>query len=111
MSIKKDGKVFVDAKDIDADRIINAAGTGAIHLAHSAGVGQDYSQLPVLGLYKTTPSANLPLSRLVYPVPNSNNPFLGVHFTITVDGSVKMDLLQFQFLVENNTRFKICQIY
>ena len=75
---------------MNADNIINAAGTGAIHLAHSAGVGHDYSQLPVLGLYKITPRENLPLSRLVYPVPNPKNPFLGVHFTLTVDGSVKI---------------------
>jgi L-2-hydroxyglutarate oxidase len=89
-SFNKDGRVSIDGKDIHADSVINAAGTGAIHLAHSAGVGHDYSQLPVLGLYKITPSENLPLSRLVYPVPNPKNPFLGVHFTLTVDGSVKI---------------------
>jgi L-2-hydroxyglutarate oxidase len=89
-SFNKDGGASIDGQEIKADNIINAAGTGAIHLAHSAGVGHDYSQLPVLGLYKITPSANLPLSRLVYPVPNPKNPFLGVHFTLTVDGSVKI---------------------
>jgi len=26
----------------------------------------------------------------VYPVPNMKNPFLGVHFTKTVDGSIKI---------------------
>ncbi len=89
-SFNKDGKVSINRKEINADNIINAAGTGAIHLAHSAGVGHDYSQLPVLGLYKITAGKNLPLSRLVYPVPNPKNPFLGVHFTLTVDGSVKI---------------------
>ena len=89
-SINEDGKVFLDSQEVTADNIINAAGTGAIHLAHSAGVGDDYSQLPVLGLYKITPKGNLPLSRLVYPVPNPKNPFLGVHFTLTVDGAVKI---------------------
>ena len=89
-SFSKDGKVSIDGQEMNADNIINAAGTGAIHLAHSAGVGHDYSQLPVLGLYKITPRENLPLSRLVYPVPNPKNPFLGVHFTLTVDGSVKI---------------------
>ena len=89
-SIHKDGKVFIDAQEVSADNIINAAGTGAIHLAHSAGIGEDYSQLPVLGLYKITSSGNLPLTRLVYPVPNPKNPFLGVHFTLTVDGAVKI---------------------
>jgi L-2-hydroxyglutarate oxidase LhgO len=89
-SFNKDGGASIDGQEIKADNIINAAGTGAIHLAHSAGVGHDYSQLPVLGLYKITPRANLPLLRLVYPVPNPKNPFLGVHFTLTVDGSVKI---------------------
>jgi L-2-hydroxyglutarate oxidase LhgO len=89
-SFNKDGEVSIDGQKLNADNIINAAGTGAIHLAHSAGVGHDYSQLPVLGLYKITLSKNLPLSRLVYPVPNPKNPFLGVHFTLTVDGSVKI---------------------
>jgi L-2-hydroxyglutarate oxidase LhgO len=89
-SFNKDGGVSIDGKELAADNIINAAGTGAIHLAHSAGVGNDYAQLPVLGLYKITPRENLPLSRLVYPVPNPKNPFLGVHFTLTVDGSVKI---------------------
>jgi L-2-hydroxyglutarate oxidase len=89
-SINKDGAVVIDTQELIANNIINAAGTGAIHLAHSAGVGKDYSQLPVLGLYKITPNSNLPLSRLVYPVPNPKNPFLGVHFTLTVDGAVKI---------------------
>ena len=89
-AFSKDGGVLINAQEVRADNIINAAGTGAIHLAHSAGVGSDYAQLPVLGLYKITPSQNLPLSRLVYPVPNPKNPFLGVHFTLTVDGSVKI---------------------
>jgi L-2-hydroxyglutarate oxidase len=89
-SFNRDGGASIDGQEIKANNIINAAGTGAIHLAHSAGVGHDYSQLPVLGLYKITPRVNLPLSRLVYPVPNPKNPFLGVHFTLTVDGSVKI---------------------
>jgi L-2-hydroxyglutarate oxidase LhgO len=53
-------------------------------------VGREYAQLPVLGLYKVTPRENLPLRTLVYPAPNPKNPFLGVHFTLTVDGSVKI---------------------
>jgi L-2-hydroxyglutarate oxidase LhgO len=70
--------------------IINSAGTGAIELAHSVGVGTNYSQLPILGLYKVTEKRNLPLRTLVYPVPNPKNPFLGVHFTVTTNGSIKI---------------------
>jgi L-2-hydroxyglutarate oxidase LhgO len=31
-----------------------------------------------------------PVRTLIYPVPNLNNPFLGVHFNVTVDGRVKI---------------------
>jgi L-2-hydroxyglutarate oxidase LhgO len=75
---------------IRADRIINAAGTNAIHIAHKLDVGKKYSQLPVLGLYKYCDNEVLPLRTLVYPVPNPKNPFLGVHFTLTVDHKVKI---------------------
>ena len=30
------------------------------------------------------------MQRLVYPVPHPINPFLGVHFTLTIDGKVKI---------------------
>ena len=33
---------------------------------------------------------SVPLTRLIYPVPDLRNPFLGVHFTVTVDGHVKI---------------------
>jgi L-2-hydroxyglutarate oxidase LhgO len=83
-------KVTINGVSLSAVQIINAAGTNAIHLAHSVGVGKKYAQLPVLGLYKVTPRANLPLKTLVYPVPNPKNPFLGVHFTLTVQGDIKI---------------------
>lgn len=88
--VAEDGKVFTNSCYIKADRIINAAGAQAIHIAHKVGAGEKYSQLPVLGLYKFSENSELPLRTLVYPVPNPKNPFLGVHFTLTVDGKVKI---------------------
>lgn len=88
--ILENGLVDSGTRLIRADRIINAAGTNAIHIAHELGVGEKYSQLPVLGLYKYCEKADLPLRTLVYPVPNPKNPFLGVHFTLTVDQKVKI---------------------
>lgn len=85
-----DGSLTVNGDPISAKFIVNAAGGSAIHLAHSVGVGLNYSQLPILGLYKVATKEKLGLQRLVYPVPNPVNPFLGVHFTLTVDGSVKI---------------------
>jgi len=46
--------------------------------------------LPFMGVYRATSEKNLPLQRLVYPVPHPINPFLGVHFTLTIDGTVKI---------------------
>ena len=88
--VEDSGQVYLNDSPVGADRVINAAGTNAIHIAHKLNSGSKYSQLPVLGLYKFTEKSGLPLKRLVYPVPNPKNPFLGVHFTLTVDGKVKI---------------------
>jgi L-2-hydroxyglutarate oxidase LhgO len=83
-------EVFLNSEKIECVEIINAAGVNAIHIAHKFGVGKEYSLLPVLGLYKTIPDVSLPLRTLVYPVPNPENPFLGVHFTLTTDHKIKI---------------------
>lgn len=70
--------------------IVNAAGAQADRISRSIGVGLDYAMLPFMGLYRATESKNLPLKTLVYPVPNKTNPFLGVHFTLTIDQKVKI---------------------
>jgi L-2-hydroxyglutarate oxidase LhgO len=43
-----------------------------------------------MGIYRSVEAKKLPLKRLVYPVPHPINPFLGVHFTLTLDGKVKI---------------------
>jgi L-2-hydroxyglutarate oxidase LhgO len=74
----------------DATHIINAAGAQADRISRSIGVGADYAMLPFMGVYSATEEMNLPLRRLVYPVPHPVNPFLGVHFTLTIDHKVKI---------------------
>lgn len=74
----------------DAKHIINAAGAQADRISRSVGVGTEYAMLPFMGVYRATEEKNLPLRRLVYPVPHPINPFLGVHFTLTVDHKVKI---------------------
>jgi len=73
-----------------AKLIVNAAGAQSDRLARDLGMAKQYSMVPFMGLYRTTSYSNIPLQRLVYPVPHSVNPFLGVHFTITMNGSVKV---------------------
>lgn len=70
--------------------LLNAAGLYADRLAHALGAGMDYALQPFIGLYLYGSSAAPALRRHVYPVPDIRNPFLGVHFTVTVDGHIKI---------------------
>jgi L-2-hydroxyglutarate oxidase LhgO len=74
----------------DAKHIVNAAGAQADRISRSVGAGTEYAMLPFMGVYRATDEKNLPLQRLVYPVPHPVNPFLGVHFTLTLDRKVKI---------------------
>ncbi len=74
----------------DSKLIVNAAGAQADRISREINVGLDYAMLPFMGVYRFTRQDHLPLKRLVYPVPHPLNPFLGVHFTLTVDGLVKI---------------------
>jgi L-2-hydroxyglutarate oxidase len=75
---------------ISTGHIINAAGLHADTVAHWFGVGLEYRMLPFKGLYWYSNWEPGRLKRHVYPVPDSRNPFLGVHLTVTVDGRVKV---------------------
>lgn len=98
-SIRQDTKIclaevnneIVDSShQFDATHIVNAAGAQADRISRAVGVGTDYAMLPFMGVYRATQEKNLPLQRLVYPVPHPINPFLGVHFTLTLDHKVKI---------------------
>jgi L-2-hydroxyglutarate oxidase LhgO len=43
-----------------------------------------------MGVYRSASNDTLGLRTLVYPVPHPINPFLGVHFTLTLDGKFKI---------------------
>lgn len=73
-----------------AGYIINAAGLYADKVARDFGFSRDYYLLPFKGLYLYASPGTPRLATNIYPVPNLANPFLGVHFTVTVDGKVKI---------------------
>lgn len=75
---------------INAKYYVNAGGAWALDIAHQMNLGKNFRTMPFLGLYKQTTLVNLPIRTLVYPVPHPINPFLGVHFTLTIDGKVKI---------------------
>ena len=84
------GEIYDSSNQFSFKHVVNTAGAQADRLARSVGVGTDYAMLPFMGVYRATSERNLPLQRLVYPVPHPINPFLGVHFTLTIDGKVKI---------------------
>jgi len=75
---------------INSRYFVNTGGAWALDLAHGLDVGTHFRTMPFLGLYKQTQTKNLPIRTLIYPVPHPINPFLGVHFTLTIDGYVKI---------------------
>ena len=75
---------------ISCGHLINAAGLYADTIAHWCDVGTDYRMLPFKGLYWYGNWPSDQLQRHIYPVPDSRNPFLGVHLTVTVNGRAKI---------------------
>lgn len=68
---------------------VNAAGLHADTVAHLFGAGRRYALLPFKGIYwKLDPDAGIRINHLVYPVPDLRVPFLGVHTTTAIDGSI-----------------------
>ena len=71
------------------DFLINAAGLYADKIAHKFNVGLNYTMLPFKGLYLKYLGEDK-IKTQIYPVPNIKNPFLGVHFTLMADGTIKI---------------------
>ena len=71
---------------INYHHLFNCSGLQADRVAKSFNVGHDLSLLPFKGLYwKLKKSSNISLSTNLYPVPDLNFPFLGIHFTPSAD--------------------------
>ncbi|MCF6155723.1 MAG: L-2-hydroxyglutarate oxidase [Candidatus Brocadia sp.] len=89
--IKRDdvSTVSTNTQKIKFKHLINSAGLYADKIAHQFGIGQKYTLIPFKGLYLEYKDSTL-IRKHIYPVPNLKNPFLGVHFTITAAGKVKI---------------------
>ena len=78
-----------DGTEVRADRVLVCAGLHADRLAHASGESAEPRIVPFRGEYWRLRAQSSHLVRgLVYPVPDPSLPFLGVHLTRTVDGSV-----------------------
>lgn len=77
------------AGETSARWLVNCAGLHSDRVATMAGAATGVSIVPFRGEYhELVPSARHLVRHLVYPVPDPRWPFLGVHMTRMVDGSV-----------------------
>lgn len=87
---QKGNAVRTAAGTFHAGYVVNSAGLYADAVAQHFGFSRDYRILPFKGLYLYSNEPPGSLHTNIYPVPDLRNPFLGVHFTITVDGHTKI---------------------
>lgn len=77
-------------EEFHADFLINCAGLQCDLVARLAGEQRDMRIVPFRGeYYHLKPEARHLVKNLIYPVPNPQFPFLGVHFTRMIQGGVE----------------------
>jgi (S)-2-hydroxyglutarate dehydrogenase len=75
--------------EFEAKFLINCAGLYSDRITRLAGKEPGVKIVPFRGeYYELAPSKRDLVKTLIYPVPNPDFPFLGVHFTRMIDGSV-----------------------
>lgn len=81
VAVTKQGK-------IQFDYLVNTAGAYADKVAHCFGLAKEYYFIPFKGIYqKLIPEKSHLVNGNIYPIPNLENPFLGVHFSKDIDGN------------------------
>ena len=79
--------VCTESGDVRADLVVNAAGLHCDRLCRLSGAQPPAKILPFRGEYfELKPCAYHLCNHLIYPVPDPNLPFLGVHFTRMIAG-------------------------
>ncbi len=86
-------KIISSEYSIKYKHLINCAGLYADKIAHSFDVGLEYRIIPFRGNYWEIKSPQkFKINSNVYPVPDLNMPFLGVHFTPSADNPPKITI-------------------
>lgn len=81
--------VHAGSDSFHADRIVVCAGLMADRLTRMQGLATGFRIIPYRGeYYRLRPDLNGMIEHLVYPIPDPNLPFLGVHLTRMIDGSI-----------------------
>lgn len=82
-------KVITPAGEFSYGYLFNCAGASADKVARHYGLGLDYTLVPFKGIYfKLRLERAYLVNANIYPVPDINQPFLGVHLTRVASGEV-----------------------
>jgi len=74
---------------VRTDRLIACAGLQSDRIARLAGLDATHQIVPFRGEYYTLPESRSGIVRhLIYPIPDPDLPFLGIHLTRMIDGRV-----------------------
>ncbi|RWR04967.1 L-2-hydroxyglutarate oxidase [Paenirhodobacter populi] len=92
-AIAEDGEGVTVTTDtgerIRAGRLVACAGLQSDRLARIAGLAATHQIVPFRGEYYTLPAAKSQIVKhLIYPIPDPDLPFLGIHLTRMIDGRV-----------------------
>jgi 2-hydroxyglutarate dehydrogenase len=86
---RDNGEVRLGGADVAAGNAVFCAGGQASRLALAAGASEDPRIVPFRGQYlRLRPEARELVRGLIYPVPDPDLPFLGVHLTKHISGDV-----------------------
>lgn len=82
-------QIATGGHNFTARRLIVCAGLQADRLARMAGLDVEFRIVPFRGEYYRLPAHKSDIVRhLIYPTPDPSMPFLGIHLTRMIDGSV-----------------------
>ena len=81
--------VFTEKERFHARYVVACPGLHADHMVSMMGLEANFRIIPFRGeYYRLTPEHNQIVNHLIYPIPDPELPFLGVHLTRMIDGSV-----------------------
>jgi L-2-hydroxyglutarate oxidase len=81
----------IDARNVKLSygHLYNTAGLYADKVANACGLQDKYTMIPFKGMYyELNKLSSIHINHLLYPVPDMNVPFLGIHSTTSIDGKI-----------------------
>ncbi len=93
ISVKRDGTDLIletTSGEVRTKFLVNCGGLQSDRVARICGVDPKLQIVPFRGeYYKLKKEKNYLVKNLIYPVPDPNFPFLGVHFTRMIEGGIE----------------------